>query len=381
MDRRRFLTLTSGASLGIGLAAATGNGLAAADSFPYFNRRIPDDAHTAMGQLAPLGITSFSFTPSNGWVMVAGNSQSGSSAGYGIPDECHSRLGQMVANGTQIHCIAFPPAGGNQWVITGDNSWFARNIDNECYQKIMDFYNSGQQVVHVGFPPAGGNRWVIVGTSGFFARNIDDECYQMMRNLTQGGRRVTRVAFPYTGGWTVVAQDEFYARGIDDECFQQMRNFAAGGWQLHNVAFSPQNSGWSLCSRGQVPVLPRDKIRQIENSVGGKNIWQRMSDWKTPGAAIAVVLNNQTAWSTGYGWLEAGQPGATHPESTFQAASISKAVTTVGVMRLSQTQANLPLTTDIRPTLNWPLGRRTCVSPTLVPTIDRILAHRGGVIG
>ncbi len=128
-------------------------------------------------------------------------------------------------------------------------------------------------------------------------------------------------------------------------------------------------------------MLPTDKIRQIENSIGGKDICRRMSDWKTPGAAIAVLLNNQIAWSTGYGWLEAGQSGAAHPESAFQAASISKAVAAVGVMRLSQTQANLPLTTDLRSTLNWPLGRRSCVSPAPVPTIDRILAHRGGVIG
>ncbi len=183
--------------------AATENGLAAAASFPYFNRHILDEAHTVMGQLAPQGITSFSFTPSNGLVMVT---QSGEYFAHGIPDECFSKLGQMMANGTRIHCIAFPPAGGNQWVITGDNDLFARNIDGECYQ--------------------------------------------MMRNLTQGGRRITRVAFPYTGGWTVVAQDEFHARGIDNECFQQMQNFAAGGWQLHNVAFSPQNNGWSLCSRG-----------------------------------------------------------------------------------------------------------------------------------
>jgi len=35
----------------------------------------------------------------------------------------------------------------------------------------------------------------------------------------------------------------------------------------------------------------------------------------------------------------------------------------------------------IRPMLSWPLGARWCVAPAPVPTIDRVLAHRGGVIG
>jgi CubicO group peptidase (beta-lactamase class C family) len=330
-----------------------------------------------MGEMAPYGITSFSFTSSNGWVIVT---QTGGYFARNIPDECFAKLGEMIAAGTMIHCIAFPPEGGNRWVITGDKGLFARNIPEEGYQKILEFYNSGQQVVHVAFPPAGGNRWVVVGTNGFYARNIDDECYKMMRNLTQGGRRVTRVAFPYTGGWAVIAQDEFHTRNIDNECFQQMNNFAAGAWQLHNVVFSPVNNGWSLCSRGYVPALPVDRVRQIENSVSGKSIWQRMSDWKTPGVAIAVVLNNQITWSTGYGWLESGSGAAAHPETAFQAASISKAVTSVGVMRFMQTR-NLRLTNDIRPYLGWTLERRSCVSPTPVPTIDRILTHTAGVIG
>jgi hypothetical protein len=62
--------LTGGAGLGVGLAVMTGAEPAAAGSFPYFNRRIPDEAHTVMGQLAPLGVTSFSFTPSNGWASA-----------------------------------------------------------------------------------------------------------------------------------------------------------------------------------------------------------------------------------------------------------------------------------------------------------------------
>jgi CubicO group peptidase (beta-lactamase class C family) len=378
MNRRQFLALAGGTGVGAALAMTVGVEPAAAVDFTYFNRRIPDEAHMTMGQFAAQGIMSFSFTPSNGWVMVT---QTGDYFARGIPDECFTVLGQLVAGGTRVNCIAFPPGGGNQWVIVGNNALFARNIPEECYRQILAFYDAGESVAHVAFPPAGGNRWVVVGSAGsFVARNIDDECYQMMHNLTQGGRRLTRVDFPYTGGWTVVAQDEFFARNIDDECFQQMRAFSAAGWQLHNIAFSPANAGWSLYSRGAPPNLPVDRVRAVEASVAGTNIWQRMRDSNVPGLAVSVVQNNQVAWSTGYGWLQSGQPSAVHPESAFQAASISKAVAALGVLRLSQTQG-LALTSDVRPTLNWALDRRACVPASAVPTIDLLLGHRAGVIG
>jgi CubicO group peptidase (beta-lactamase class C family) len=158
-----------------------------------------------------------------------------------------------------------------------------------------------------------------------------------------------------------------------------MNTLASGGWQVHNVAFSP-SGGWALASRGKVPALPADKVRQVENAVGGSTIWQRMNAYRTPGVAVAVVVGNKIAWSTGYGLLEAGGAAAAHPETAFQAASISKAVTAIGVLRLLQTR-KIALGADIRPYLGWTLPRRSCVTSTAVPTIDRMLTHRAGVIG
>ncbi|WP_144069886.1 serine hydrolase domain-containing protein [Nonomuraea indica] len=374
MDRRRFLTMTGAA--GVGLAAAGFGPAARAASYPYFNRRVPDEAHTKMGELAPYGIASVAFTPSGGWVIVT---QDGRYFARGVPDAFFAELRAKIGAGWRIHCVAFPPEGGDRWVITGDKGMSARGLPVDCHQRVQSCYAAGRQVVDVAFPPAGGDRWVVADTQGFYARGIDDECYQMMRNLTQGGRRVTRAAFPRTGGWAVVAQDEFFARGIDDECFGTMGEFAADGWQLHNLAFTPAG-GWSLSTRGRVPSLPVDRVRQVENAVRDSTIWQRMSAWNTPGVAVAVVTGNKIAWSTGYGRLEAGGAAAAHPETAFQAASISKAVAAIGVLRLTQT-LGLPLSGDIRPLLGWTLPRRSCVSSSAVPTVDRLLTHRGGVIG
>lgn len=373
MDRRAFL----GAALLATAGSALGGPSAVAAS-QLFNRRVPADAHARLVELAPRGVTAFSFAPAGGWVVVTAL---GDCDSRDIPTECLAKLSEFVASGHRIHCVAFPPAGGNSWVITTDRGLYARNIPPECYSKLIEQYGAGNPVVHVAFPPAGGNSWVVLGANGyFFARNVDDECYQMMRNLTQGGRRLTRVAFPYTGGWAVVAQDEFHTRRIDGECVLQMNNFSLRGYEVHNIAFAPFDNGWSLISRGAPPPLPFDHVRHIENTVGGGNIWQRMAAYNTPGVAIAVTIKHRLAWSTGYGWLEAGSAAATHPESVFQAASVSKAVTTMGVLRLLQTR-KIPETSDVRSYLNWTLPRRPCLSAYKPPTIANVLTHTAGITG
>jgi CubicO group peptidase (beta-lactamase class C family) len=377
-NRRRFLTASAAT---LGALALPG----CHHPFYYFNRRIPNEAHTQMGQLGHFGITTFAFTPSNGWVMATAE---GPYFARNIPDECYTKLGEFVGNGAEIHCIAFPPAGGNRWVICTDQGIYARNIPDECYQRMLDFIAAGWEIKHVAFPPAGGNRWVIVTDGSFYARGIDDECYQMMRNLTQGGRTVTRVAFSWSNnGWVVVAEDEYFFRRIDDECYQEMNAMTGAGWLGHNVAFAPSNNGWSLYSRAKAGAMPQDLVRVFEGSLplpdgGTSNIWSRMTAHNVPGCAVAVVENNERAWGCGYGFLEKGDwLGATHPESRFQAASVSKPIAAAGVMKLLEETRGLDIGDDIRPTLNWNLPIRSCLKVSGTPTIDLVLQHMSGLIG
>lgn len=379
ISRRGFVGLAS-ASLG-GLALRNHVAMPAAEAF--FNRRMPDEFHTQMGNYSPGKLTAVAFTPSNGWVMV---NQAGGYAARGIPDECFSKLGDFVRAGHVINSIGFPAEGGNRWVIATNRTISARNIPEECYQKMREMLNAGDQVLHVAFPPTGGNRWVCISSSGFFARNIDDECYQMMRNLRQGGRRVKRTFFNWQDGWVVVAEDEFAARRIDDECFQKMWSYATDRRYLHNIAFSPQNRGWSISSRDQYGTMPADAVRRVETNLptgsGTADIWARMKHYKVPGVTIAVVQNNRRAWSCGYGFLEKGGVHAAHPESRFQAASVSKPVGAIGVVRMAQDSQSIALRDDVRTHIkDWTLGKRSCVDLDKKPTINRILCHRGGIIG
>ncbi|MFD0471143.1 hypothetical protein ACFQ0B_24660 [Nonomuraea thailandensis] len=115
MERRRFLALAGAAGLG----AATGHVAAPAQaaSYPYYDGGIPDEAHTKLGELAAYGVTALAFTPSGGWVVVT---QDGRYFARGIPDACFAEIGRLSEAGRKINCVAFPPEGGDRWVIATD---------------------------------------------------------------------------------------------------------------------------------------------------------------------------------------------------------------------------------------------------------------------
>lgn len=351
-------------------------------AFAYFNRNIPDEAHEKIGSMGPGGVQAFAFTPSGGWVIVVNG---GGYFARGIPDECFAKLGEFINAGHKIRVIAFPPEGGNRWVIVTDKTYFARNIPDECYTKLGECWEAGYRPTCIAFPYPGGNRWVILAGKWLYARGIPDECYQLLCNFGQGLRPAERVAFMKTGGWTILAEERYWARGIPDECYDQMGNFAKT-MLVDHVNFAP-NGGWSIISNTAKSALPSDPLRNFEGTIiqengAWKNIWDRMAKYKVPGVSIAVVRNNKVAWATSYGPVEKGSSDWVHTDTVFQAASCSKPVAAIGYLRLVQSNL-VTLDEDVHPKLGWTLGARSCVQESWKSkvTLRRLLRHEGGIIG
>ena len=339
-----------------------------------FNRNITGEAHEQLTALASKGIGCFAFTPSGGWVVITNRH---TCFARNIPDECFQKILEFQRKREKIHCVAFPPRGGNRWSIITEKGFFNRNIPDECHQKMREFQNSGNRVRWVAFPPKGGNSWAVLAQRGFHARNIPDECYQIMRNIHQGQRRVHTVAFdPDRKGWVVVAKDYFFARDIDDELFTQLRKFNRNRWIIKTVAFDPDRRGWSLSANSKFRNRLSEPIRDYENKIGGKSIWQSMQEAKVPGVAVAAIINNRVAWSCGYGQLKKGEDHAVHPESIFQAASISKVLAALGVLRLERLRL-IDIDDDVTDRLtSWTLGFNRGIGGT--STIRGLLSHSAG---
>ena len=103
----------------------------------------------------------------------------------------------------------------------------------------------------------------------------------------------------------------------------------------------------------------------------------RMAALHVPGVSVAVIHEGKLEWARGFGVTRMGGPAVT-PETEFQAASISKPVTTLAVMRLV-VDGKLNLDADINQYLHsWKLPANDFTQQSPV-TLRKLLSHSAGV--
>jgi CubicO group peptidase (beta-lactamase class C family) len=87
------------------------------------------------------------------------------------------------------------------------------------------------------------------------------------------------------------------------------------------------------------PVLIKGESAQT------KKLTDRMSALHVPGASVAVIHNGKVDWTRGFGVAKMGGPPIS-PKTLFQAASISKSLTSMAVLHLVQLK-KLDLDADV----------------------------------
>lgn len=157
------------------------------------------------------------------------------------------------------------------------------------------------------------------------------------------------------------------------------------GLATYNSAFAAAKLVGSLV-QGTTELAAR--IRRVEDALLPPNVIkgqplsqmklvERMKYYGTPGASIAVINNYKIDWARGYGVREMGTTENVTPETLFQAASISKPVTALAVLRLVQ-QGKLNLDEDVnRKLVSWKVPENEFTRDRKV-TIRGILKHTAG---
>lgn len=108
------------------------------------------------------------------------------------------------------------------------------------------------------------------------------------------------------------------------------------------------------------------------------SIKERMVRYAVPGISIAVIDQGELAWAAGYGVKGRGHEEPISPATLFQAASISKAVTAGGALRLVQ-ERRVELDEDLSRSLEqWEIPRRDEAGSAPV-TLRGLLSHSAGV--
>jgi CubicO group peptidase (beta-lactamase class C family) len=130
-----------------------------------------------------------------------------------------------------------------------------------------------------------------------------------------------------------------------------------------------------------------EKIRQVENNLAGWvktgsndtwNLADRMKKYNINGVSIAVIHNYKIEWARGYGFANVSENRQVTETTLFQAASISKSLNGVGVLKLVQ-EKKLDLNTDINKylvTWKFPYDEK---SNNKKITIANLLSHTAGL--
>ena len=130
-----------------------------------------------------------------------------------------------------------------------------------------------------------------------------------------------------------------------------------------------------------------DKIKQVEENLGGWvkieghpnwTLQERMVHYKIHGLSIAVVHNYQIEWARAYGWADSAEQRPVTVHTVFQAASISKSLNAVGILKLVQDK-KLDLYADINNYLtSWKFPYDS-LSKNKKITIINLLSHTAGL--
>jgi CubicO group peptidase (beta-lactamase class C family) len=123
-------------------------------------------------------------------------------------------------------------------------------------------------------------------------------------------------------------------------------------------------------------LLPAAIIRG--QPIPATTLADRMKYYRVPGVSIAFLDHGKIAWARGYGLADVAANKAVTPETIFQAASASKAVTALAALRLVQ-RGTLDLDEDVnRKLISWKVPDNQFTKNQKV-TLRRLLSHTAGV--
>ena len=129
------------------------------------------------------------------------------------------------------------------------------------------------------------------------------------------------------------------------------------------------------------------KIQQVEQNLASWveivntpkwDLQERMNYYKIKGISIAVISDYKIEWARGYGWADLAENRHVTTSTLFQAASISKSLNGLGILKLAQDK-KLDIYTDINNSLrSWQFPYDSLSNGKII-TIANLLSHTGGI--
>lgn len=138
----------------------------------------------------------------------------------------------------------------------------------------------------------------------------------------------------------------------------------------------------------QTPSVLEERIKAVENhlapniiygdTVPSLTIEEQMKKYNIAGVSIAVIKDYKIDWAKGYGWADKEEKRPVTVNTRFQAASISKSLNSLGVLKLVQ-QGKISLETDINDYLRTWKFPYDSLSKNKKINVANLLSHTAGL--
>jgi len=116
---------------------------------------------------------------------------------------------------------------------------------------------------------------------------------------------------------------------------------------------------------------------EVEGKFESKTLVERMDFYHTPAVSIAVVKNGEIEWARGFGKSDLESNSPTDIETMFQAASISKPIFALAIMKLKE-RGVIDLDKDVNEYLtSWKIPKNGDWQPKI--TLRQLLSHTAGL--
>jgi CubicO group peptidase (beta-lactamase class C family) len=141
--------------------------------------------------------------------------------------------------------------------------------------------------------------------------------------------------------------------------------------------FAQQNPVYSKEIEERIAQVERSLAEAIKTDDKPLLLQERMKFYNVPGVSIGVIKDHKLEWARGYGYADREQTIPVTTQTLFQAASISKSLNAVGVLRLAQA-GRVNLDADINTYLTtWKFPYDSAKGKKLI-TLRKLLSHTAG---
>lgn len=132
----------------------------------------------------------------------------------------------------------------------------------------------------------------------------------------------------------------------------------------------------SRALKGTIPASEAVGLHDARTERIGEAVRQTMRKEGIPGCSVAVIDHGEVVWAQGFGWRDVARRLPVDTDTQFQAGSISKPVTALGVLLL-EASGKVGLDSDVNTYLKgWRLDSKF----TNTITLRQLLCHRAGMV-